>query len=86
MLAGDEPPLSIAGVAIGVIGRFTENPDAAGLLVPAHDPIVGNIAPKEAARIAEIDRPLGPAHAGGKAFDAGQQQPIFRKARIEHLH
>src|ERR1700694_1372716 len=58
---------------------------AAGHLVPAHDTIVGDIAPINAARIAEIDRPLGPAHAGGQPFNAGEQEPIFVEARIAPL-
>jgi hypothetical protein len=32
MLASDEAALSVAGVAVGVIGRLTEDVDPAGLL------------------------------------------------------
>src|SRR5262249_30840123 len=47
--------------------------------------IVGNVAPKHAARIPEIDRSLRPAHAGGEPLHARQRQTIFGKARIENL-
>src|SRR5262249_25724428 len=64
---------------------LAEHADPPGLLVPAHDAVVGNIAPQEAARVAEIDRPLVEAAAGGDAFDAGERDAIFLEARIEHL-
>src|SRR5215510_3907946 len=85
VLAGDEAALAVARVAVGVIGGLAEHADPPGLLVPAHDAVVGNIAPQEAARVAEIDRPLVEAAAGGDAFDAGERDAIFLEARIEHL-
>src|SRR6476620_1284741 len=56
MLAGDEAALAVAGVAVGVIARLTEDADPAGLLIPAHDAVIGNVAPQKTTRIAEIDR------------------------------
>ena len=71
VLAGDEPALAVAGVAVGVVRRLAVHAGAPGLLVPAHDAVVGNVAPQQAARVAEIDRPLAPAHAGREPLDAG---------------
>ena len=48
MLAGDEPPLQIAGQAVGAVGRFLEQRDAgAGLVL--HAPVVVDIAEQEIA-------------------------------------
>src|SRR5215469_11277364 len=58
VLAGDEPSLPVAGIAVGVIGGLAVDARVARHLVPAQDAIVGDIAPIDAARIAEIDRPL----------------------------
>src|SRR6266446_4937744 len=46
MLAGDEPALAVAGVAVGVVRWLAEDADRAGLLVPAHDPVVRDVAPQ----------------------------------------
>src|SRR5262245_42323319 len=85
MLAGGEPALPIAGIAVRIVRRPAINARASGRLVPAHDAIVGNVAPKHTARIPEIDRPFGPAHASGEPLHARQRQTISRKARIENL-
>ena len=39
----------------------------AGLLVPAHDAVVRDVAPQQVAPVAELDRAFVPAHAGGDA-------------------
>ena len=46
MLARDEAPLPVTGVAVGVIDRLTEHTDCAGLFSPAQHPVVRNIAPQ----------------------------------------
>src|SRR5215510_12493076 len=46
MLAGDEAPLPVTGVAVGVIGRLTEHTDCTRLFSPAQHPVIGNIAPQ----------------------------------------
>ena len=77
MLAGDEAALAVAGVAVGVIGGLAEDADPAGLLVPAHDAVVGNVAPQKTARIAEIDRALVETAAGREPLDARKREPVF---------
>src|SRR6266480_7042580 len=86
MLAGDESTLAVAGVAVGVVGGLTEDADPPGLLVPAHDAVIGNVAPQETARITEIDRALVKATAGCEALDAGKREPVFVEGRIETLY
>src|SRR5262249_60124048 len=76
VLAGDEAALAVAGVAVGVVRRFSEHADAAGLLLPAHDAVVGNVAPQQVAAVAEPHRPLAPAHAGGPPLDPGHTHAI----------
>src|SRR5262249_3592894 len=86
VLAGDEAPLAVAGVAVGIVRRLAEDRDCPGFLVPAHDAVVRDVAPQHAARIAEPDRPLAPAHAGREPLDAREREAIFGEARIEDLH
>src|SRR5262249_61072953 len=85
MVAGDEPPLAIAGVAVGVIRGPAELAPLPGFLVPAHDPVVGNVAPQHVAAVAEPHRPLAPAHARRKLLERRVEQPEFGEARIEHF-
>src|SRR6267142_3001264 len=86
MLAGDESALAVAGVAIGMVGGLTEDADPPGVLVPAHDAVIRNVAPQETARITEIDRALVKTAAGCEPLDAGKREPIFVEGRIEALH
>ena len=86
MLAGDQAALAVAGVAVGVVGRLAEHRDGAGLLVPPQDAVVGDVAPEQAALVAEIDRPLGPAAAIGEAFDGGQGDAVLGEARMKNFH
>ena len=46
MLAGDQPALAVARVAVGIVGGLAEDADRAGLLVPAQDAVVGDVAPQ----------------------------------------
>ena len=85
VLAGDESALAVARIAVGVVRRGAVHAGASRPLVPTHDAVVGNIAPEQAARVAEIDRPLAPAHAGCKPLHARLRDTIFRKGRIENL-
>src|SRR5262245_38083578 len=80
MLGGDETALAIARIAVGVVGGTAVDARAPRLLVPAHDTIVGNVAPEQAARIAEIDRPLCPTETGREPFDAREWQAIFSQS------
>ena len=56
----------------------------AGFFVPAHDAIVGDVAPQQIAAVAEPYRPLGPAEPGGEPLDRGVERRLDRvEARIE---
>ena len=86
MLAGDKSALAVPGIPVGVVRGLTEDADPAGLLVPAHDAVIGNVAPQETTGIAEIDRALVKATAGCEALDAGKREPVFVEGRIETLY
>src|SRR3546814_17019339 len=54
VLAGDQPALAVARIAIGVVRRLAELADGAGFFFPLHDAVVGDVAPQqEAARSEE---------------------------------
>src|SRR3546814_5070716 len=52
VLAGDQPPLAVAGVAVRVVGRPAEFGDAAARR-PLQHAIVGNVAPQQEVAVAE---------------------------------
>src|SRR5262249_55351385 len=80
VLAADEATLPVARVAVGEIRRPAVNAGASGPLIPAHDSIIGNIAPKQTSRVTEINRALAPAHAGSEPLDARVSQPMIGMA------
>src|SRR4029079_6115592 len=51
------------------------------VFAPAHDAIVGNVAPKQIAAVAEIDRTFAPAKTRRNALNAGIAD--FLESRIE---
>ena len=81
MLAGDQAALTVARVAVGVVGGLAEDADRAGLFFPLQDAVVGNVAPQHVAAVAEIHRPFRPAAPGGKALHRGERQAIAVEAR-----
>ena len=83
VLAGHEPSLAVARVAIGEIRRLPVDADGAGLFLPLHDPVVGNVAPQEIAAVAEPHRALGPATSRRQTLDGGEFQPIGLETRVE---
>ncbi len=85
MLAGDEAALPVAGVAVGLLAGLSENRDGAGLLVPAQDAVIGNVADQQAALVAQPDGTLAPAQAGGEALHRGIEQAVLQEPRIEDL-
>ena len=85
MLAGDQPALAVAGVAVGEIRRLAEDADRAGLLFPFDDAVVGNVAAQKIAPVAEPHRAFGPAQAGGQPLHGREFQPVFFEARIERM-
>src|SRR6476646_9050849 len=85
VLAGDQPALGVAGVAIGEIRRLSEDAYRAGLLLPFEDALVGNVAAQQIAAVAEPHRPFGPAQSRGQPLHRRKFQPVFFKARIERV-
>src|SRR4029077_11778623 len=85
MLAGDEPSLSIDGVAVGIVGRLAEDADLTVRLVIAQHPVVRNIRPDQIAARKEIGRSFRPAASGEKFVHlrTGVEQPC--KSLIEYL-
>src|SRR2546428_799692 len=85
VLTAHEAALPVARVSVREIGRRAIDAGAARLLIPAHNAIIRDIAPQQAARISEIDRPLAPPHPGREPLHTRQRQTIFREAGIETL-
>ena len=84
VLAGDEAPLAVAGVAVGVVRRLPEDRGLAGFLVPSEDAVVGNVAPQHAPLIADPHRAFAPAAAGVKPLDRGiHRRPQRLETRVE---
>src|SRR5271156_6077460 len=84
VLAGDEPPLAVAGVAVRVVRRLAKNADRAGFFVPAHDAIIGDVAPQQVTAVAEPDRPFGPAKTVREPLDRSIEWRLdLVKARIK---
>jgi len=85
MLAGDQPTLAVAGIAVGEVRRLAEDADRAGLFLPFQDALVRDVAAQQIAAVAEPHRAFGPAQAGGDAFHGGELQPVLLEARIERM-
>src|SRR5262249_41168376 len=58
VLAADETTLAVARIAIGMICGLAIDADRTGFLIPSHQSVVGDVAPDQAARVAEPRRPL----------------------------
>ena len=85
VLAGEQAPLPVARVAVGMVAVRTKHADMPVILEPAHDPVVRDVAPQQVAAIGEIHRPLRPAEPGGDALDRGI--PLTRgEAPVEGFH
>src|SRR3546814_5320752 len=88
VLAGDQPPLAVAGVAVRIVGRPAELGDAAARR-PLQHAIVGNVAPQQEAAVAEVNRPLGPERAAVEllelavAVEVAAEAPVARRSE-EH--
>src|SRR5581483_2317789 len=63
VLARDQPPLVVAGVAVGIAGLGLVHAHVAVVLRPAQRPVVGDVAPDQAAPVAHPDRPFAPQRA-----------------------
>jgi len=82
MLGRDQPPLTVARMAIGLARGFAEMAHRPGFLIPAQDAIIGDIAPQQATLIAEPYRTLTPAGAGVKPLHRREHDVIGAKARV----
>src|SRR4051812_21945244 len=83
VLAGDEPSLPVARVAVGEVGGLAEDADRAGFLVPTHDPLVGDVAPEKRARVAQPHGSFAPAKAGGQPLDPRGLDAVALEALVE---
>ena len=83
-LAGHQPALPVARVAVGISRRVAQGGCGAGDLVPADERVVGDVGEQQVAPVAVPGRPFGEAKAGGDAFDGGEAQHQVPEARIEH--
>jgi hypothetical protein len=84
MLARDEAPLPVAGVAVGVIGRLTEHTGRARLFSPAQHPVVRNIAPQQVAPIPKPAGTFGPQRPGVESLHWGMSEGIGLEAWVEN--
>src|SRR6185437_12857053 len=85
MLAGDEPALAVAGVAVGEVRRLAVDADRAGLLFPLEDALVRDVAAEEVAAVADPNRAFRPAQPRRQSFYCRQFQPVFLEARVKRL-
>ena len=86
MFAGDQAALAVAGMSVAVVGRVAEDGHRATFLAPAHNAVVGDVAPQQKAPIAKPDRPFRPACACPDPFYGGAAQLVLVKARIQAFH
>src|SRR5207248_6339974 len=83
VLAGDEPALAIAGIAVGEIGGLAEDADRAGLLLPFDDALVRDIAAQQIPPVAEPHRTFGPTQARRQPLHGRKLHPVFFAARVQ---
>ena len=86
MLAGDQAPLAVTHIAVGVVGALAKHAEAAVGLVVLHDAVVRDVAHQQIAAGRKIRRTLGPAHAGGELLDGAAVDTVFAEARVENLY
>ena len=84
VLAGHQPPLQVAGVAIGEIGGRTKhrNPLLRG---PAQDALVGDVTPQQVAAVVEPHRAFCPAALVVEALKLGVGQGQAAKTLVVKL-
>ena len=72
MLAGDQPPLPVAGVAVGEVGRAAEDRHAPRQRVGVQRRmrLFGMSLNSRQPQVVEPDRPFGPAAAGDKLLQS----------------
>ena len=85
VLARDEPSLTVDGVAVGVVGRLTEDADRAVALVEAQHPVVGDIREDEVPGRREVGRSLGPPPASPQPLHVRRAVEAVAEPRIENF-
>ena len=87
VFAGDEPALTVAGIAVGEVGRARNTllPCPRAAFHPAHHPVVRYVAPDQMAAVAEPDRPLRPAHPRMELFDEHIAERVAAEPAVEIL-
>src|SRR5689334_22711535 len=85
VLAGDQASFTVARIAVRIVGRIAKHADMPIVFRPAHDAIVGYVAPQQISTIAKIDRAFAPSEAGGDTLDRSIANFVFEPA-IEHLN
>src|SRR5262249_36049361 len=88
MLAGEEPALTVAGVAVRVVARAAMDRHLA--VDVAQQPVVGDVAPDEDPGIGEVDGPLPELGAGEELLalrpeqDAAPEQILMDLEKLLH--
>src|SRR5215471_5226753 len=85
VLTSDKPPLPVASVAVGIVGGPSEHRDGTGLLVPAHNAVVGDVAEQQLARVAEPHRSFREAEPSADPLNRRQSQDYPLEAWVDHL-
>src|ERR1700730_14471924 len=80
--ASNEPPLAIAGVAIGIVRRSAEYANRAGFFVPHHHAVVRDVAPNQATQVSEPHRSLIEAASARDHFYRCISEHERRKPRV----
>src|SRR5262252_4211289 len=86
MFTSDKPALTVSRVAVAVVRGLTEHADLATVLQPAQNAVVGNVAPKQVASIAEPHRTFRPAATGVKTLDCGVPNNVLPESRVKNLN
>src|SRR3954451_6365206 len=86
MFAGDKPTLAVTGIPVGEVGGLAKDADRARLLVPAHDLVVGDVAPEQVPAVPEPNRSFTPAKPRREPLDRGAGEAIAGEGWIEHLN
>jgi hypothetical protein len=86
MLAGNQTPLAVSGVAVAVVGGLTEHCDLVGYLAVSQHPVVGYIAEDQGPEVAEPHWALGPARSGIQSLNGGIADSVGSEAWVQDLH
>lgn len=84
VLAGEDAPLKIVGIAVGFVAWLAEHGNTI-LLAPAIQRIPGDIGEREMLLDRMPDRTFGELKIGRKQFKLRIQSDEFRKSRIMHF-